>query len=720
MPVDFDKKSGLINLHNDHISYIIQILNNRYPIHRYFGRYLSKYHGMPLAKGNHAFSTDITTDFPYSVTSLPLEYSTIGSGDYRQPGYLIKDDYNHLLPILEYTSLSINTQPLNPDQLPTTVAPSSPVTTLVLHLADSVTALKMDLNYTIFEKENLILRSTTLHNAGTTDLTIDSLASAQLDLPDDNYLKLSLSGTHAHEANPQLTPLHSGIQLQHTFRGTSGPQQQPFTALSRQNVTEFNGEVLGCALVWSGNFESSVEVDQYQHTRLTIGLEPTTFDWKLKPDTDFQSPETILTWSDQGFNGMSQNFHHFADQIQPTLQVEPPLAINTWESMFFDVSEKKVNQFVQEAQPLGIKMIVIDDGWFINRHDETGQLGDWKTDPVKFPQGLRPLSDLAHSKHMKFGLWVEPEMITQNSQLFHEHPEWILNYQDRSPITARHQLILDLSQEVVQQHLLNTLTNLVQTNHLDYLKWDMNRHLTQVGNNWLPEDQQGEFYYRYVIGLYHLLKQLKDNCPNLIIENCSAGGGRLDFGMLAFTNQTWLSDLTDPVDRSKIENGFSYLFPHNIFSNHITASPNGQNGRLTPLQSRLNLAIIGQMGFELNLHSLNNNEQDDLKKEIISYKTNYDDFKTANFYRLETWDSGKVAWLLVTKDQRQALCFYSYGLGSAVKTSIDLPLYYLNNNFNYCLESGSEYSGLELNQIGLTIPASNQDFQIKLFWIKQI
>ena len=720
MPVDFDKQSGLINLHNDKISYIIQILNNRYPIHRYFGQYLPKYHGTPLSKGNHSFAVDTTTDFPYSVTSLPLEYSTIGSGDYRQPSYLIKDIHNQLLPILEYTGLSINTEPLNPLQLPATVAADSPVTTLVLHLGDPVTGLKMDLNYTIFEKENLILRSSTLHNTGTTDLMINALVSAQLDLNDSNYSKLSLSGTHAHEANPQLTPLHSGIQLQRTFRGTSGPQQQPFTALSRPSTTEFSGEVLGCALVWSGNFASSVEVDQYQHTRLTIGLEPTTFDWKLKPDTSFQSPEAVLTWSDQGFNGMSQNFHHFAEQIQPTLQVEPSLAINTWESMFFDVSEEKVSQFIEQAHPLGIKMVVLDDGWFINRHGETGQLGDWRVDPLKFPQGLKHLTDLAHSKQMKFGLWVEPEMITQNSQLFHEHPDWVLNYQHRKLITARHQLVLDLSQKIVQEHLLATLTDLVQSNNLDYLKWDMNRHLTQVGNPWLPVDQQGEFYYRYVIGLYHLLKQLKQNCPNLIIENCSAGGGRLDFGMVAFTNQTWLSDLTDPVDRATIENGFSYLFPSNIFSNHVTASPNGQNGRLTPLKSRLDLAMIGQMGFELDLHSLTPSEQATVKKQVISYQTKYTDFKTANFYRLEPWDSKKIAWLLVTKDKQQALCFYSYQLNSAVKQDLDLPLHYLDDNFTYQLESGAEYSGIELNQIGLMIPAADQDFQTKLILIKKI
>jgi len=719
MPVDFDKESGLINLHNDKISYIIQILNNRYPVHRYFGRYLPNYHGTPLPQGNHAFASDVSDDFPYSVTSLPLEFSTIGSGDYRQPSYLIQDEHNQLLPILEYTGLSITTNPLNPAKLPTTIAPETPVTTLVIHLFDSVTKLKMDLNYTIFEKNDLILRSTTLHNTGQTDLTINALASSQLDLPDNNYQRLSLSGTHAHEANLNWVPLHSGIQLQHTFRGTSGPQQQSLTALARPNTTEFNGEVLANSLVWSGNFESSVEVDQYQHTRITVGLEPTTFAWQLKPQTSFQTPEAVLTWSDQGFNGMSQNFHEFAQQLQPT-QSTPPLAINTWETMFFDVSEKKVQQFIKQAQPLGIKMIVLDDGWFVDRHSENGQLGDWKTDSVKFPHGLKSLATLAHQNDMKFGLWVEPEMVTQNSQLYQKHPDWVLGYQGRQPITARHQLVLDLSQKQVRQHLLETLTNLIKTNDLDYLKWDMNRHLTQVGNGWLPAERQGEFYYRYVIGLYDLLDKLKQACPDLIIENCSAGGGRLDFGMLTFTNQTWMSDLTDPIDRAKIENGFSYLFPHNLFSNHVSASPNGQNGRLTSLKSRLDLATIGQFGLELDLNSLSQSELAAVKKQISLYHANYTDFIDASFYRLGEQTSDQVIWLLVTKNKEQALCFYSYGLGSAVKVAKNLPLRYLADDFMYQLESGLEYSGAELNQIGLTIPAPTKDFQTKLFWLRKI
>lgn len=720
MPVDFDKKSGIINIHNQRISYIIQILN-KYPIHRYFGRYLSKYsqdHQLP--HGSHAFAADISNEFPYSVTSLPLEYSTIGSGDYRQPSYLIKDQFNQLIPILKFDSLSITNKPINYKHLPKTVNVNSPVSTLILHLIDQQTKLKIDLNYTIFENIDLINRSTTFTNSGTSVLSLDNATSAQLDLNDSNYSILSLNGTHAHEANPELHSLHSGIQMLHTFRGTSGPQHQPFMALAKKHTTEFSGEVIGSALVWSGNFEASTEVDQYSHTRLHIGLEPTTFNWQLKPQTSFQTPEAILTWSDSGFNGMSQIFHQFSQQLLPQSPDNKILAINTWESMFFDVSAQKISSMLDIAKKLKLELFVLDDGWFINRNSENGQLGDWQYDPQKFPHGIQPLVKKAHNLGIKFGLWVEPEMITQNSQLYKEHPEWTLGYKNRQSITARHQLVLDLSQKQVKGHLLKTLVNLVQDNQLDYLKWDMNRHLTQVGDSSLPPLQQEEIYYRYILGLYDLLKGLKKSCPKLIIENCSAGGGRLDFGMLSFTNQTWISDLTDPIDRNKIANGFSYLFPQTIFSNHVSASPNGQNGRITSLKTRLQSATIGKMGFEFDLNTLDVAEQEAIKEQVSIYKNNYYPlFNKANFYRLTKFDDDSIAWLLITQDKKNALLFFSYGLNSAVNDPFDLPLHYLDEKINYHLSTGEIFSGRELNLFGLSIPPVKKDFETQLIWLKQ-
>lgn len=719
MPVEIDKKTGLINLYNDQISYVIQILDHRYPVHRYFGTVLTDMTTLPpLPTGNHAFAVDTQPDFPYSVTSLPLEYSTIGSGDYRQPGYLITSPAGQLLPILTATGITVTEKPLNLTQLPPTVAKDTAVTTLVIHLADPVTGLNLDLNYTIFEHTALILRSTTVINHGTETLTLNAINSLQLDLADDQYDALTFNGTHAHEANPTLAPLRPGIQCQRSLRGTSGPQQQPFMGLARPQANEFSGEVLGTALVWSGNFQAAVEVDQYAHSRLTLGLEPTIFQWQLAPGTAFQSPEAILAWSMDGFNGLSQVFHDFGNQLQPSL-TPGPIAINTWESDFFDVDTTKVRQLIDQATDLGLEMVVVDDGWFVNRHGENGQLGDWQVDWVKFPQGLRPLADQAHQQGLKFGLWLEPEMVTTNSQLYRDHPDWALHYQQRAPITARHQLVLDLSQPAVQEHLLTTIIKLIETNQLDYLKWDMNRHLTQVGNDLLPGNQQGELYYRYVTGLYRLLTKLRTRFPALIIENCSAGGGRLDFGMLAYTNQTWLSDLTDPVDRAKIENGFSYLFPPSCFSTHVSASPNGQNGRVTPLQTRLNLASIGNLGFELALETLTPTERQRVMTQVNQSKSWRSAFNDARFYRLTDWrdQPDYQAWLLVTRDQEQALCFYTRSLSSAVKVSTQLPLHYLADQRHY-LVNGHSYEGHGLNHVGLTILPAKQDFESQLIWLQ--
>jgi len=723
MPIEFNQKSGIINIHNQKISYIIQILNNELPVHRYFGHYLSEYsadHRLP--SGNHAFSADISKEFPYSVTSIPLEYSTIGSGDYRIPSYLVKNEYNQLIPILKYAGYTITDKPINCDSLPTTVSKEEPVSTLTLHLMDPQTKLKIDLNYTIFENSDLILRSTTFKNSGTSVLSLEAATSAQLDLSSDKYKVLTLNGTHAHEANPSLEPLNSGIQMFHTFRGTSGPQQQPFAALVNPNTTEFSGEAIGLALVWSGNFETAIEVDQYKKTRLHIGLEPTTFNWQLKPNTSFQTPEAVMTWSDKGLNGMSQSFHQFGKQLIPKSTNDTDSVINTWESMKFDVSETKVSQFIKDAHLLGLKTIVVDDGWFINRNSEHGQLGCWVPDQNKFPNGLTPLVNQAHNLGMQFGLWIEPEMVTENSPLYKEHPEWVLNYRGRTQITARHQLVLDLSQDVVRKHLVQTMTNLVKENKLDYLKWDMNRHLTQVGNSWLPNIQQDELYYRYVIGLYEIMRDLKQNCPNLIIENCSAGGGRLDFGMLSYTNQTWISDLTDPIDRSKIENGFSYLFPQSIFSNHASVSPNQQNGRITSLKVRLQSASIGQMGLELDINDLSESEKETVKQQFKQYQSYWPaDFKDANFYRLnDILFSDKITWLLVTPDKKHALLFYSNELASAVKVSQELPLHYLDDQMQYELSTGEHFLGQELNTVGITIQPPVKDFETNIIFIKQI
>lgn len=713
MPVTIDQTTGLIHLYNDQISYVIQLLAHRYPIHRYFGRRLTTCDHLALMPQRpHAFAADATPDFPYSVTSLPFEYATIGSGDYRQPGYLIKDTHQQWLPLLTYQDLTVTHQPLNPAELPTTVAATEPVTTLQLHLSDPVTALNVDLNYTIFEQRALLLRSTTFHNNGLETLSIDHAASLQLALPTADYRVLTLAGTHAHEANLVTAELHPGIQLYRSLRGTSGPQQQPFTALTAKSTTEFSGEVLASALVWSGNFESSVEVDQYGRTRFTLGLEPTTFSWQLKPQQSFQTPEAVLTWSDQGLNGLSQNWHAFAQQLLPDVPAAP-LVLNTWETMMFDVSAAKVTSFIEQAASFKLATVVIDDGWFTNRHGEHGQLGDWEVDRTKFPAGLAPLSTAAHQLGLKFGLWVEPEMVTMNSHLYQQHPDWVLRYIDRDPITARHQLVLDLSQSVVRQYLLTTLIQLVKTNQLDYLKWDFNRHLAQVGNTALPSAQQGELSYRYVLGLYDLLRRLRAACPELVIENCSAGGGRLDFGLLTFTPQTWLSDLTDPIDRATIENGFSYLFPPTVFSNHVSASPNAQNGRQTTLITRLNLNWCGQLGFELELKTLSNKEQDQLRQQIAAYKTWYPALRTARFYRLLPSGTA-VAWLIISADAQQAILFYSPGLSSAVKTTKQLPLRYLPDERTYALADGTTYLGAELNQFGLPLTPSAQDFTTQL------
>lgn len=712
--IEYDPQKQLFHLHNDTFSYIIQVIRG-YLVKRYCGPALERFSGTAkLEDFSHAFN--IQNDAaPFSLTTLPLEYSTLMGGDYRTPGYAVRNGHGQLIGNLKFHGFQILAGNKNFNgTLPTARTPHGQ--TLVITMHDETDTLAVNLKYTIVGDLPVLLKQVAYHNLSDDTLTITHAASLQLDFDDHSYDLITLTGAHLSEASVTRQPLTPGKKSIASNYGASGPQGVPATILAAPATDDFAGEALGMALLWSGNFNYTAQVDQFGNSRLVMGLNPELFSWQLKPGEPFVTPEAAVAYTTNGLNDLSHIFHRFfADHVMP-LPRKNLIEYNTWESTYFDVSEAKVRAEIPKAEALGVELIVIDDGWFKNRPNDAGQLGDWVPDPVKFPRGLRPIADALHERGLAFGLWVEPEMITENSELYAEHPDWAMQYVGQKPLRSRNQLILDLSQRIVQDHLIKVLTDLVRTNHIDYLKWDYNRHFSQPGSPVLPPDQQGEVGYRYTRGLYRVLKTLRDTFPDLLIENCSSGGGRLDGGMLAYTDQTWTSDFTDPVYRMKIMNGFSLFFPLKTFVSHFTMSPNLQDSRVTPLQTRALLSLVGVTGIECPPSQLSEAEAAAVKASFAFYKANRTELQNGSLYRLHPShpNQDQVCWLITNEAKTKALVLTSAGVVSPIPHYQHVLLHYLNPEVSYQINDKATATGAELNYAGITLPLAHGDFSATL------
>ena len=718
--IEYDPQKQLFHLHNDTFSYIIQVIRG-YLVKRYCGPALERFSGTAkLEDFSHAFN--IQNDAaPFSLTTLPLEYSTLMGGDYRTPAYAVRNGHGQLIGNLKFHDFQILAGNKNFNgTLPTARTPHGQ--TLVITMHDETDTLAVNLKYTIVGDLPVLLKQVAYHNLSDDTLTITHAASLQLDFDDHAYDLITLTGAHLSEASVTRQPLTPGKKSIASNYGASGPQGVPATILAAPATDDFAGEALGMALLWSGNFSYTAQVDQFGNSRLVMGLNPELFSWQLKPGEPFVTPEAAVAYTTNGLNDLSHIFHRFfADHVMP-LPRKNLIEYNTWESTYFDVSEAKVRAEIPKAEALGVELIVIDDGWFKNRPNDAGQLGDWVPDPVKFPRGLRPIADALHERGLAFGLWVEPEMITENSELYAKHPDWVMQYVGQKPLRSRNQLILDLSQRIVQDHLIKVLTDLVRTNHIDYLKWDYNRHFSQPGSPVLPPDQQGEVGYRYTRGLYRVLKTLRDTFPDLLIENCSSGGGRLDGGMLAYTDQTWTSDFTDPVYRMKIMNGFSLFFPLKTFVSHFTMSPNLQDSRVTPLQTRALLSLVGVTGIECPPSQLSDAEAAAVKASFAFYKANRTELQNGSLYRLHPShpNQDQVCWLITNEAKTKALVLTSAGVVSPIPHYQHVLLHYLNPEVSYQTNDKATATGAELNYAGITLPLAHGDFSATLMTLRVV
>jgi alpha-galactosidase len=725
--INYDSKNKIFHLRTKRVSYVMH-LDSGYLLHLYWGKKIRDYQGSrPLVYTHRSFAPYADPDRRgFTLSTLPLEYPAYGTGDYRHPAYQIQLENGSTVTDLRYAGHVIYSGKKKLIGLPATyVEEAQEAQSLDILLQDPIAGLSIVLTYSVFRDFDAITRSARFENTGDGVLRILNASSASIDFRDDQFDSLTFYGSHNNERNMCRRPLSPGSQIIESTRGASSPQHDPFFALMRKNADETQGDVFGFSFVYSGNFRSQIEVDQYKTTRASIGLNPFDFSWKLDPGESFQTPEVVLVYSDQGLGSMSRTYQRlyrtrlargkFRDQARPIL-------INNWEATYFKLNEEKLLAIATEAQKAGIELFVLDDGWFGHRDNDKSSLGDWIVDKRKLPHGLAWLSERIHEMGLQFGLWFEPEMVSPDSDLYRAHPDWCLHVPDHPLSFSRYQLVLDLSRADVRAYLEQAISAILSSADINYVKWDMNRHMTEIGSALLPPDRQRETAHRYIFGLYDLMDCLTQAFPNILFESCSSGGGRFDPGMLYYMPQTWTSDNTDAVSRLKIQYGTSVVYPPIAMGAHVSAVPNHQVGRVTSLAMRGAVAMSGNFGYELDLTKLNDEEKAAVKEQVAFYKEIRSLIQFGNFYRIKNpFDDGDAAWCFVSSDQSQAIGFYFSVLASPSQVQKSFRFYGLNPEFMYENgENGDVYGGDELMNSGLNVPIEKGDFRSYVWRFKKV
>lgn len=556
--------------------------------------------------------------------------------------------------------------------------PGDAIVTLRVDCEDPVGGLDISLYYTVVEGSGcpVLLRWTRIVNTGTVPLDLDAAASCSVDLPPEHagYDLVTLDGAWSRERTLLRRRVSPGIQQVESRGGASGHQHAPFLALLHRSTTEVRGNAWGISLVYSGNHCHLAEQDQYGSVRLQAGINPLGFAWRLDPGESFDTPAVVLAWSDEGLNGLSDQLHRFVRTAllpREWRERDRPIVVNTWEAYYFDVDARKVAALAREGASLGAELLVLDDGWFRGRRDDTVALGDWTPDAEKFPAGLAPVAEDAGRAGLRFGIWIEPEMVSPESDLYREHPDWALHIPGRDRTLARNQLVLDLANPAVVDHLEKTFADLLQSVPIEYVKWDMNRNMSEPGSPHLPADRQGEVMHRYMLGLYDLLERLTTRFPEVLIEGCAGGGGRFDYGMLCWAPQYWTSDQTDAIERLAIQRGSSLLFPPETMGAHVSASPNHLLGRTTPAWTRVVVALAFNFGFELDLLAESEDDCAVYRRATVLYRRYRRFFREGRFLRLLPETAGDItgvvtgsatagdyAWSVVSRDARRAMIFH--------------------------------------------------------------
>lgn len=715
MAIYYQQETHIFTLHTEHTTYQMMVDKFGFLLHLYYGEKTDGNMDYLLTCYDRGFSGnpyDAGSDRTYSMDVLPQEYPTLGTGDYRNHALIIRNQDGSESCDLRYVSHEIKKGKYGLPGLPAVYAGEQEAETLEILLEDPVSRVRVTLLYGVLEKDNIITRSAKIQNNGSERITIEKAASVCLDFMPGKYDLISFYGRHAMERNFQRDEIAHGSFVIGSRRGTSSHQYNPAVILADRNATETAGACYGIVYAYSGNFLCEAEKDQFGQTRVLMGLQSDLFHYPLSEKEAITLPEAILSYSGHGFGELSRQYHHcirehvcrgkYARQSRPVL-------INSWEAAYFDFNGETIYQLAESAAELGIDMVVMDDGWFGKREDDNSSLGDWQVNEEKLGCTLGSLIERINQLGVKFGIWIEPEMISQDSELYRSHPDWALQIPGRNPIRSRNQLVLDFSRADVREAVFEQIVKVLDQGNIEYVKWDMNRSIADVFS---ASNLPGKVSYDYVLGVYDFLEKMMQKYPDILIEGCSGGGGRFDAGMMYYTPQIWCSDNTDAVDRIRIQYGTSFFYPVSTVGSHVSAVPNHQTGRSVSLHTRGIVAMAGTFGYELNPDKLSSEEKQEIKTQIAQYKKYSDLIRTGNYYRLSNpFADACGSWMFVSEEKEQALVHIVM-----LEIHGNMPVSYvrlqgLDPEAQYeDAESGKCYYGSALMSAGLPIPVEMGEY----------
>ncbi|NQL66691.1 alpha-galactosidase [Streptococcus suis] len=721
--IQYIEEHGLFHMKTREFSYVIEVLETGDLVHRYFGKKIEKFSdGNKITYLDRAFSpSPITGNRTYSLDTLSLEYSSNGLGDFRTASIDVRNEIGIALDLKYKQHRIYQGKPLL-DGLPASFASEEEVESLEIDLYDAVADVTVTLQYAVFEESNYLARSARIQ-AGRYPSKLEKALSFTLDMPHKDFVIHSLTGRYAYEKEWTKTPITSGTYSIGSIRGASSHSRTPFLALAAPTATEDNGEVYTAQLVYSGNFTGFVETTALETVRWGMGINDTSFSWNLASGESFQTPEVLLSFTDKGFTGMTQDSHDFIKKHLIRSQFvnqERPILINNWEGTYFDFTEEKILSMARLASQAGIELFVLDDGWFGKRNNDESSLGDWIVNTDKLPNGLAGLADSIRALGMKFGLWFEPEMISIDSDLYRQHPDWAIHIDGRAPIYSREQLVLDLSKPEVCDYIIQAVSDVLKSAKIDYVKWDMNRNITSMSQEFANAVSY-EFHHRYMLGLYRVLETLTSRFPDILFESCSGGGGRNDLGLLYYMPQAWASDNTDAIGRLSIQEGTTLLYPTSSMGAHVSAVPNHQVGRITSLQTRGNVAMMGgAFGYELDVTQLSLEELATLTEQVETFKQIRSTVQFGDLYRLKktanTWAANYV-----DADKGQAVLTFVKILAQPEAPLLHVRMKGLDPEASYyCPQLETSFYGDELMNIGLTMPHVQEDYFSVQYIFKKI
>ena len=729
MAIQYNEQAKSFQLDTKAASYVIGIADAEgFVGHAYFGKKLGEDDVTYLMRaGEHPFTPESNSRDRLSfLDCFPMEYPTGGVGDFRESAIVVRSCGGHRGLQLTFDSYHIYKGKKPLDGLPATWGSEEDTETLELVLTDKVLKVKAVLSYSVFEGIDAVVRSVKLYNESDAPVFIERIMSASMDMDNREYDKILLNGSWARERHMERTPVNYGIQGMSSVRGEEGHQTHPFMALLDKTTTEDMGDVYGINLIYSGNFLTLADRGQFDTVRLMTGINPEGFCWNLNPGESFQAPEAVLVYSAEGLNGMSHAFH---DLYRTHLirgeyrDKKRPILINNWEATYFDFTTEKLLAIAREASKLGIEMLVMDDGWFGNRFDDNRALGDWFVNEEKLTGGLKYLVDEVNKLGMKFGIWLEPEMISPDSDLYRAHPDWAIQIPGRTAGLARNQYVLDMSRPEIQDYIFDLVAGILRSANIEYVKWDMNRPLSDIGSYALSAECQGELYHRYVLGVYRLQERLVTEFPHLLLENCSGGGARFDAGMLYYSPQIWCSDDTDAIERLTIQEGTALIYPLSAMGAHVSDCPNHAVGRVTPFETRGYVALAGTFGYELDVTKIPEEDRNMIPDQVAMYHKYNDLVRTGDYYRIASYRENRMydCYMVVAKDKSEALVTFVQVMGRPNSHSRRILLKGLCPDKKYRIEGEDRtYLGSTLMQAGILVGNMWGDYKGKLIHIVEV